>query len=82
MGEWWWWWGGNLGIIEYGCASKHSKATPFIYLAFEKTDPFIYFIVRNVVDLFIYICTLSLYCPFDFYTSLLLVVIQISQSIH
>ena len=37
-----------------------SKPTPFIYLAFEKTDPFIYLITQNV-DLFIY-------CPLIFCT--------------
>ena len=48
---------------------------PHSYLAFEKTDPFIYLIVQNV-DLFIY-------CPcIFFYTHLLMVVRQISQSIH
>ena len=51
-----------------------SKRTPFIYLAFEKTDPFIYLIIQNV-DLFIY-------CPLIFCTHFLLVVREISQSIH
>ena len=48
-----------------------SKHIQFIYLAFEKTDPL--FIVQNV-DLFIY-------CLLMYYTHLLLVVRQISQSI-
>ena len=51
-----------------------SKPTPFIYLAFEKTDPFIYLIIQNV-DLFIY-------CPLIFCTHFLLVITQISQSVH
>ena len=38
--------------------ASNSKPTPFIYLAFEKTDPFIYLIIQNV-DLFIY-------CPLIF----------------
>ena len=47
---------------------------PHVYLAFEKTNPFIYFIFQNV-DLFIY-------CLLMYYTHLLLVVGQISQSVH
>ena len=43
-----------------GGGGNISKPTPFIYLAFEKTDPFIYLIIQNV-DLF-------LYCPLIFYT--------------
>ena len=39
-----------------------SKPTSFIYLAFEKTDPFTYLIIRNV-DLFIY-CPLIFLYPF------------------
>ena len=50
------------------------KPTPFKYLAFEKTDQFIYLLIQNV-DLFIY-------CPLIFCTHLLLVVRQISQSVH
>ena len=57
-----------------GVGASISKPTPFIFLALEKTDPFIYSIVVNV-DLFIY-------GPLIFYTQLLLVVRQISQSIH
>ena len=61
-------WGGRVlgGELWYECASQ--------YFAFEKTDPFIYLIVRNV-DLFIF-------CPLIFYAHLLLVVRQIWQSIH
>ena len=62
----------NLGVIVVWVCKPVS--TQFIYLAFEKTDPFIYFIIRNV-DLFIY-------CPLIFCTHLLLEVRQISQSIH
>ena len=64
--------GGGVGGWEVGRAG--SKPTPFIYLAFGKTDPFIYLIIWNV-ELFIY-------CPLFFCTNLLLVVRQISQSIH
>ena len=40
-------WGqGNCGT---GVRASISKPTPFIYLAFEKTDPFIYVTIRNVV---------------------------------
>ena len=39
------------------------KPTPFIYLAFEKSNPFIFLIIQNV-DLFIY-------CPLVFYAHLL-----------
>ena len=38
-----------------------SKPTPFIYLAFEKTDPLIYLIIQNV-DLFIN-CPLIFFVP-------------------
>ena len=68
------WGGGNGGNCGTGVRASVSKPTPFIYLAFEKTDPFIYLIIRNV-DLFIY-------CPLIFCTHLLLIVRQISQSIH
>ena len=62
---------GNFGT---GVRASISKPTPFIYLAFEKTDPFIYLIIQNV-DLFIY-------CPLIFCTHVLLVITQISQSVH
>ena len=57
-----------------GMRASISKPTPFMYLALEKPDPFIYLIIQNV-DLFIY-------CPLIFCTHLLLVVRQISQSVH
>ena len=63
--------GGNFGT---GVRASISKPTPFIYLSFENTDPFIYLIIQNV-DLFIY-------CPLIFCTHFLLVVRQMSQSIH
>ena len=67
--------GGNLGVIVVRvCEPAFQKPTSFINLAFEKTDPFIYLIIQNV-DIFIY-------CPLNFCTHLLLVVRQISQSIH
>ena len=62
---------GNFGT---GVRASISKPTPFIYLAFEKTDPFICLIIQNV-DLFIY-------CPLIFCSHFLLVITQISQSIH
>ena len=62
---------GNFGM---GVRDSISKPTPFIYLAFEKTDPFIYLIIQNV-DLFIY-------CPLSFCIHFLLVITQISQSVH
>ena len=63
--------GGNCGT---GVRASILKPTPFIYLAFDKKDLFIYLIIWND-DLFIY-------CPLIFCTHLLLVVRQISQSIH
>ena len=67
-----------MGTIEIlfgtGERASISKPSPFIYLAFEKTDPFIYLIIQNAA-LFIY-CSLIFLYPF------LLVVTQISQSIH
>ena len=57
-----------------GARASISKPTLFIYLAFEKTDPFIYLIIQNI-DLFIY-------CPLIFLYPFLLVVTQISQSVH
>ena len=62
---------GNFGT---GVRASISKPTPFVYLAFKEMDPFIYLIIQ-IVDLFIY-------CPLKFYTYVLLVVRQISQSIH
>ena len=47
---------GNFGT---GVRASILKPTPIIYLAFEKYDPFIYFIVHNV-DIFIG-CPLILY---------------------
>ena len=58
---------GNGGNCSTVVRASISKPTPFIYLAFEKPDPFISLVVRNVD-----IHTL----PFDFYTHLLLVVRQ------
>ena len=66
--------GGNRGNFGTGVRTSISKPTTFIYLAFEKTDPFIYLIIQNV-DLFIY-------CPLIFCTHFLLVITQMSQSIH
>ena len=66
--------GGNRGNFGTGVRASISKPTPFIYLAFEKMDPFIYLIIQNV-DLFIY-------RPLNFCTHFLLVITQISQSIH
>ena len=67
---------GNLGVILVQVCEPvfQNLPTPFIYLAFEKMDPFIYLIIQNV-DQFIY-------CPLIFCTHFLLVVRQISQSIH
>ena len=71
--------GGGHGKLRGNCGTgvraSISKPTPFIYLAFEKMDPFIYLIIQNV-DLFIY-CSLVFLYPF-----LLLVVRELSQSIH
>ena len=67
--------GGELrGNFGTGVRASISKPTPFIYLAFAKTDPFIYLIIQNL-DLFIY-------CPLIFCTHFLLVVTQVSQSVH
>ena len=64
--------GGGVGVIVVRCASQYFETYPIlIYLALEKTDPFIYLIVRNV-DLFIYLFT-----ALWFYTNLLLAVTQI-----
>ena len=65
-----------MGDFGTGVRASISKPTPFIYLAFEKMGPFIYMYldIQNV-DLFIF-------CPLIFCTHLLLVVRQISQSIH
>ena len=52
--------GGNRGNFGTGVRASISKPTPFIYLAFERTDQFIYLIIQNV-DLFIY-------CPLIFCT--------------
>ena len=56
---------GNRGNFSTGVRASISKPTPFIYLAFEKTDPFICLIIQN--DLFIY-------CPLIFCTYFLLVI--------
>ena len=37
--------GGNCGT---GVQTRIWKPTPFIYLTFEKMDPFIYLIIQNV----------------------------------
>ena len=61
--------GCNLGVILVRVCEPVtciSKPTPFIYLAFEKTDTFIYLIIQNV-DLFIY-------CPLTFCSHFLLVI--------
>ena len=58
-----------------GCSSQYFETYPIhIYLTFEKTDSFMYQIVWNVGP--------SVYSPLIFCTHLLLVVRQISQSIH
>ena len=53
------------GVIVVRCASQYFETYPIlIYLALEKTDPFIYLIVRNV-DLFIYLLPsdfIPIYC--------------------
>ena len=71
-GRWGWYLGGYCGT---DVRASILKPTPFIYLALKKqTGPFMYLIVQNV-DLFIFY-------PLMFYTHILLVVRQISQSIH
>ena len=57
-----------------GLRNRILNPTPFIYLAFEKMDQFIYSIVSNV--------NLFIYCPLIFYTHLLLVVDKNIVSIH
>ena len=55
--------GVRFGLLGVNCGTgvraSISKPTPFIYPAFEKTDPVIYWIIRNA-DLFIY-------CPLIFF---------------
>ena len=64
----------NLGVTVVWVCEQAFQNLKNIYLAFEKMDPFIYLIIQNV-DPFIY-------CPLIFCTHLLLVVRQISQSVH
>ena len=65
---------GNRGNFGTGVRASISKPTPFIYLAYIKKNPFIYLIIQNV-DLFIY-------CSLIFCTHFLLVITQISKTIH
>ena len=66
---------GNLGVILVRVCEPVFQNLPHSYTwPLKKTDPFIYLIIQNV-DLFIY-------CPLIFCTHFLLVVRQISQSIH
>ena len=51
---------GVTGLILVQVCEPVSKPTSFIYLAFEKTNPFIYLIIQNV-DLIIY-CPLIFFC--------------------
>ena len=65
---------GNRGILVRLCEPVFQNLPLSYTWPLKKTDPFIYLIIQNV-DLFIY-------CPLIFCTHLLLVVRQISQSIH
>ena len=57
-------WRGRGGELEGNCGTgvraSISKPTPYIHLAFERTDPFIYLIIRNV-DLFLQCLLIFLY---------------------
>ena len=68
---------GGRGRVTFGTGVRHSisKHAPFIYLAFEKTDPYHILDHINFVDPFIY-------CPLIFGTHLLLVVRQIVNSLN
>ena len=57
VGEWWVGGGGLLGgNCGMGVRASISKPTPFIYLAFEKMDLFIYLILDHLFK----------YCPLIF----------------
>ena len=69
----WGWGGGNLRVIVVRMCEPVFRNLPYSYIwPLTKTDPFIYFIVRNF--------DLLIYCPLIFYTLLLPVVTQISLS--
>ena len=55
--------GGGAGNCGTGVRASISKPTLFIYLPFEKMDPYIYLIVINV-DLFIHcpLIFIPIYC--------------------